>query len=423
MADKGGAEPVVLLPQELHPFVKLVLGDPALQQRLGAEFDVDAFVAAAAAVAADHAIPLDLEVLSSVLRPDPLGLGRFSAAPITLERWPPEGWLPTYSVPSAGPPLFDWLWFGARQLTSSFFEDEARIASALPLNWLLRIRTGLDALIAGAASEPVAPLQGLIFHMSRCGSTLIAQMLGAVPGTIVASEPTPLDAILLWAWRDQLSPAEANPAIRAMVAALGRRRGTAAQRLFIKTDAWHTILLPLLRAAFPEVPWLYLFRDPLEVVVSHQTMPGIQTVAGIMPEALFGIEDGIGMPPLDYTSRVFDAIGRAAIAHRSLGGGLFVEYPDLVRAAPTLIAAHFGLDLNRDDLAAMAATARRDSKAPDFAFEPDSAVKRARASAPAIAAARVLDQTYRQLAGLARQDSDPAATAGFGQLPSVDGGL
>src|SRR5438874_313448 len=37
---------------------------------------------------------------------------------------------------------------------------------------------------------------GLIFHMSRCGSTLVSQMLAALPANIVVSEAPPIDAIV-----------------------------------------------------------------------------------------------------------------------------------------------------------------------------------------------------------------------------------
>ena len=389
--------PVILLPAALHRFVELVLGDPALQARLGAVLEADAFVAEASAVAAEHGVPLDAEVLAGSLRPDPLGMGRFGPAPIELGAWPPQGWLPTRSVPTGGAPAFDWLWFGDRPLSRSFYEDEVRQASALPLNWLLRIRTGMDALLAGAGREPELSLTGLIYHMSRCGSTLLGRMLGAVPENEVTSEPEPLDAVLLWTWREQVPIAEAVPGVRAMVAALSRQRGTGAERLFIKTDAWHTLSLPLLRAAFPDTPWVYLFRDPTEVLVSHQRMAGMQTVAGVMPEALFGIARGNELPPLEYAARALDAIGRGVLGHWDLGGGRAVDYPDVAAAATGRIAAHFGLDLSAAQCDAMRAAAGFDAKNPDRRFVDDRAAKLAEADPTVAKAARFLAETHTRL--------------------------
>ena len=61
-----------------------------------------------------------------------------------------------------------------------------------------------------------------------------------------------------------------------MVSALAQpRRGE--QALFVKLDSWHTLALPLFRRAFPSVPWVFLYRDPVEVPVSQLEAAGIQT--------------------------------------------------------------------------------------------------------------------------------------------------
>ena len=101
------------LPPALHHFVRLALGDPAVQARLGAVIEADAFVAEAVRTAAEHSVPLDPNVLSNALQPDLIGMGRFAAAPIDCDGWPPSGWLPTRSVPSGGAPAFDWLWLAS----------------------------------------------------------------------------------------------------------------------------------------------------------------------------------------------------------------------------------------------------------------------------------------------------------------------
>jgi hypothetical protein len=393
-------DPLLALPPEVAPFVAAVLARPELHARLGAHQIPDDFFAAALTLAGELGVALDATALRAATTPDPLGLGRWGSAPVTLERWPGGDWLPAASVPGTGPSQFDWAWFGDKHLRESFYLDSARRAGALPFNLLCRTRTDLASVIADGPGDAL-PLAGLVFHMSRCGSTLLAQMLGAVPEHLVASEPEPLDAVLLWAWREQVPLAEAVPAVRAIVAALGRRRGTGAERFFVKLDAWHTLSLPLLRAAFPDVPWVYLFREPIEVMVSHQRMAGMQTVAGLMPAALFGIERGPDMSPLEYAARVLDAIGRAALDHWHLGGGLAIDYPDVAEAATGRIAAHFGLALTPAQRAAMRAAAGADAKTPDRSFVDDRAAKRAEADAAVAGAAQLLAGTHARLLDLA----------------------
>lgn len=112
MPDGSETDALLNLPPSLHAAVRLVCARPDLQSRLGAEYEAAAFCAVLRSIADDHAIAIDEPDLQAVLRPDPLGLGRFAAAPITSQTWPGPGWLPARSVPgsSAGglpEPAFD----------------------------------------------------------------------------------------------------------------------------------------------------------------------------------------------------------------------------------------------------------------------------------------------------------------------------
>lgn len=389
------------LPEALHPFVRLVLSDAELQARLGAEIEARAFVTAASEVAAAHGVQLDPALLDAALRPDPLGVGRFGSAPIICTGWPPAGWLPAQSVPSDGAPAFDWLWFGSAPLTLPFFGDHVVRARALPLNSLLRIRTNLAALIAGAEHEASLPLCGLIYHMSRCGSTLLAQQLAALPEVAVTSEAEPLDAVVQWAMLGDAPQAGAQQALGAIVAALGRDRGTGAVRHCIKLDAWHALALPLLRGAFPAVNWVHLYREATEVLVSTLEMPGLHTAPGMLPEAVLGFGFEPGMTLEDYAARALARVGEVVAESWPLGGGMVVAYPDIRAAAAARIAPHFGFLPDASDMAHMAAAGLRDAKVPRQAFVDDTQRKAALVSPAMTAVAeRWLLPVQRQLEAL-----------------------
>jgi hypothetical protein len=390
----------ISLPAELHAFVTLVLDAPHLQQRLAPIAEANAFAAEAIKVADEHAIALDAEILKGVLRPDPLGLGRVSAAPILCTAWPPAGWLPSRSIPMAEAPAFDWLWLGSRALLLPFFEDDICGARAMPFNWLFRIRTSMETVIAGAGGKGELPLQGLIFHMSRCGSTLLAQMLAAVPGNAVSSEPEPLDGVIQWARKKEVAQEIASTAIRAIVAALSRDRRTGALRHFIKLDAGHALALPLIRTAFPYVNWVYLYRSGVEVMVSHMRQPGALTTQGVSSEQLTDLDTDVALPNEEFAARVIARIGKAIIAHFHLGGGMLVAYPDIAGIA---IAEHFGLELDSADKAALRAAASRDAKYPEKEFASDILLKqRAATEAISIAAERWLQPVEQELRRLSR---------------------
>lgn len=375
------------LPPELHQLVSLILAREDLHERLGAEIEAEPFITAAGAIAFENGIAFAEESLRAVLRPDPLGLGRFGPAPIDMTDWPPRGWLPTRSVFMPEGPAFDWLWFGSKALNQPFFEDEVRRASALPLNWLLRIRTGLPALIAGAESHDSLALQGMVFHMSRCGSTLAAQMLGALPGHAVSSEPEPLDAVLRWCAESGAGIDQAKAAVRAMVAALGRDRGHGGTLHFIKLEVWHTLFLPLLRQALPQVNWIYLHRDPVEVLVSLRDMPSHHIIPSVIPPGYFGLSELPELPLDEFAPFVLARLASAVADHWQLGGGLVIDYPQLRMAMPGSVARHFGLSLGAAELAQMERAATRDAKNPDQAFSDDTARKRAVAGPDIVAAA------------------------------------
>jgi len=319
---------------------------------------------------------------------------------VKLDAWPQIGWLPVRAVPGQDGPGFDWAWFGDRPLSEPLFEDSVNRMALRPLSRLFRTRTNLNALIAGAAQEETLVPDGLVFHMSRCGSTLVAQMLAAVPHHIVASEAAPIDAMFQWATQSGVSFDEQVIALRAVVAALGRNRSGSSRRFFLKLDAWNVIGLPLFRAAFPSTPWIFLYRAPEEVMVSHMGMPGVHFAGGVMPGVSTWGADGVFSIEDQGASILARYLG-AAVEHFSVGGGLLVNYADLRPAMESRIPQHFGFDPDPEERAAMAAATRRHSKAPDQTYTDDTERKRA-AVTPEIAAAvrRHLELPYAQIEAL-----------------------
>ncbi len=376
-----------------------IIASSALQARLGNYYDPADFDAELRVIAEELGLDPD-SATSGVPAPDPLGISRFQDAPVTLDTWPQIGWLPVRAVSGQGAPAFDWAWFGDRPLSEPLFEDSVNRMASRPLSRMFRTRTNMAALIAGAQQEETLEPDGIVFHMSRCGSTLVAQMLAAVPHHIVASEAAPIDALVEWAVTSGAPLDQQVAALRALVAALGRNRSGSARRFFLKLDAWSVLALPLFRAAFPSTPWIFLYRKPEEVMVSHIGMPGMHFAAGMVP-ALGSIDPGGVFTIEDQGAAVLARYLDCAVEHASVGGGLLVNYVDLVSAMESVIPQHFGFDPDADELAAMTAATRRNSKVPDQAYADDTERKRA-AVTPAVAAAvkRHLDAPYARIEAL-----------------------
>ncbi|NML06942.1 sulfotransferase [Sphingomonas sp. G-3-2-10] len=364
----------------LDRFRAAVMTDPAIQQHLAGTIDTGIFEQRALDHAATLGIDLTHDALAAAWKPDPLGLASVLSPPPLEPAWPSRGWLPSHVAPEAGFAV-DWTHFAGARLDRPFFGDSIRNARVLPFNRLFRHRTAFDSFVSGADADALAP-SGFIFHMSRCGSTLAAQMLAATPDHIVASEPAPLDTMLQIPLMVEGVPVETQvAAARAMILAYGRNHAGGARRYFIKTDSWHIFALPLLRLAFPDTPWVFLYRDPVEVLVSQARMPGSQVVAGVVPAQLFGIRpEEAELPGEEYTARVLASTCAAAIAHWDRGGGLMVNYHELPQALFTRILPHFGVTIDADTRALMEAASRRDAKDPNATFKQDSAEKQTEAS-------------------------------------------
>jgi hypothetical protein len=358
-----------------------LLADPDLQQRLNRLADTDAFVVAMIAAAAEAGIAITPDEAHAALKSDPLGLWRVSGAAAT-DRAPPAGdWLPVAMVVGGGAFAVDWAHFAGRSLTDPFFEDSLRRTRTLPINRLTRVRTPLATLVESVGENPPVPA-GFVFHLSRCGSTLVSQMLAADPRNIVVSEAAPIDAIVQLAASRADVPIEHRLALlRAMIGALGRNRTGADGHYVVKLDSWHTFALPLFRLAFPETPWVFLYREPVEILVSHSRMPGSQTVPGAMPFDPYGIENAANMLPDEFAARALGRTAAAVVEHIGLGGGLLVDYAELPAAVEARILPHFGIVPDEAARATLAAASARDAKTPTTSFTGDSETKRQEASA------------------------------------------
>ncbi|HEX8955988.1 MAG TPA: hypothetical protein VF798_06930 [Burkholderiaceae bacterium] len=140
---------------------------------------------------------------------------------------------------------------------------------------------------AAGLADPVAPT-AFIFHVSRCGSTLLAQLLGLDPSHIVLSEAPLIDALLRLPMKESL-PGHGHM-VRAAISLLGSRR-FGEQRLFVKLDSWHARYAGLLRELYPDTPFILLTRAPQDVLRSQRAQRGTHAVPGLLEPELFGMEE------------------------------------------------------------------------------------------------------------------------------------
>jgi hypothetical protein len=293
-----------------------------------------------------------------------------------------DEWLPIRAFWRDGGGWVDWCHFGKRRLTEPFFRDSVIGALRVPFNQAFRRESPIEALAEWRAASPGLAPTAFILHASRCGSTLASQMLAALPGHIMVSEPPMLDAVLHAHGHLHGLPREVQVEwVRGMVSALGQpRNGESA--LVIKLDAWNVFDLDVLREAFPATPWIYLYRDPLEIAMSQLRERASYLVPGMVGPVLqlIPLAEALAMPTEEYIARVLGAILEAGHARCADSGGILVHYNELPDILHDRLLDVFAIPDTEQARLQMNAVTRWNAKSPTLEFEADSARKQREAS-------------------------------------------
>jgi hypothetical protein len=294
-----------------------------------------------------------------------------------------SGWLPFRLTWLEGRAVVDWCRGDGGRFHEPFFHDTLARLRRRPFNLLFRRPMPVQDLLDGHDSHSGIEPSGFIFHMSRCGSTLVSRMLAASFRNLVLSEPAPVDDVLRSRYRED-PPAEESRIewLRAMVSALGQPHDALQDRLFIKFDCWSIFELSLIRKAFPAVPAVFLYRNPLEVLVSHRRQPGMQMVPQFTPSRIFGLPDDafveLGLDA--YYARVLESI--LAEAEKAAGRQelALLNYGELPDAVWTSLSSTFRVSWDEREIETMHVASRIDAKNPRQEFREDRARKLAEAS-------------------------------------------
>jgi len=275
-----------------------------------------------------------------------------------LARWTPV------RLDFSGPvPAVDWANLSQERFVEPFFDQTAaRWASGPRASQL--VRTGLDALVA-LDTEPSLEPAGMIFHLSRCGSTLVSRLLGTLPGVVVLAEPSTLNSLLA------LEPGRVDQAalvriVRLLVRALGRRRHGDERQLVLKCTSWNIRHSAVLAAAFPETPRIWVQRDPARVLASLLAEPPGWLRLQNWPQQAkqrFGL-DPAAVPAMTRAAFAAQALGsmlEAAVATDPVGR-LCIDHAQLPDAVWQRVAPHFGLEVDAAAVARMTDEARFYSK-------------------------------------------------------------
>lgn len=264
---------------------------------------------------------------------------------------------------------------------------------------LAEFRSAMRALLdeAGAdQSEADGPFPhpiptGFVFHEARVGSTLVANMLASSKINAVYAESTPPVQVL---GSTALNAEERIRLLQEVFAAMSRVPGR--KHTFYKFQSALSTKPQQLLQAFPNVPWVFLYRHPTEVMASmFQTLSHPDQLSGGGPcvrhrdnpapfvKQLLAVDGKTGLTATKpqfcaaHLAHICKVMHDALEAPNSLG--IPMDYRLLPGVVPAIVREHFKLPLSDSDEARMLDTSTQYSKARGSrggGFESDAEKKR-----------------------------------------------
>lgn len=205
------------------------------------------------------------------------------------------------------------------------------------------IRTRLrDLPHLEAAIGDTTPVSGFIFHMSRCGSTLLGNVLNRSPRQVAINQPGPLqDGFWTYAtdhWsRPSLSAGggaghdEDKRIFQHLVRAILRQRSETCSHGFIKFRSWSVLYVDFIQDAFPDVPCLFMYRRPIEVLASVVQKKNVAEFATQAQKTFLAGDEKYALPDvenLDFMTACYANYFEKALSARP-NQTSFLNYRDL----------------------------------------------------------------------------------------------
>ncbi|MCA1930481.1 hypothetical protein [Rheinheimera sp.] len=252
--------------------------------------------------------------------------------------------------------------------TQSYFSDYVTEVQQSIVASLLKPKTRLKVLLKQRQDIEFSIPAGFIFHLSRCGSTLVSRSIAVSNSCRVIAESGLLTSVL----QDrQLEDEERGIALKLLLALQGKLRDKE-QHLVVKWNAWDLNFLQQIILLYPSVPLVFLTRQPLAILASHQKTAGWHMVPLMAQRRLFelvpDLEEG---SLLHYQQLVLQHLMREILKYAALELALVIDYQQLPQQIEQGILPFFKLCFSDAELREMNLSQQRYSKNPELLFQPD----------------------------------------------------
>jgi hypothetical protein len=259
------------------------------------------------------------------------------------------------------------------------------------------------------------------FHESRCGSTLVANAVAAMDPVKHRSfsEAQPPSAALNNVCGQHFSrctQTQAAQVLRDTLYLMSRSNDPLEERVFFKFQSATTKNLKVFQEAFPEQPWLFVYRDPVQVIMSHikddPKLTGkancLRTKRNPPPEIeAVAAKHGLNDPRSQLSMQEYCAVHLAAITEAAVDSLNDISIPVNYESLPdilytTILPKVMGRPLTKDEIENIQAISQNYSKgvgSKHREFKDDSAAKDKAASLEIrAAAAKFLQPSFERLA-------------------------
>lgn len=270
-------------------------------------------------------------------------------------------WLPAALLREGDEVRLRWMLFDAQPFREPFFHDDInRIKSKFAVNRQRPFVQTAVSTLAPTRMEREPDL--LVFHVSRCGSTLLTQLLGLDEQITTLAEVPLFDELLAL-------PATHDRRTLLRAAAQLLRRGT--EKLVIKCDSWHLLHYDFLRSCFPDTPVVFLYRHPGEVWQSQCKRSGVQAIPGYLhAEQLpgFSLAGNSAIAAGPYFGKLLELFFEKMMQHAADKNVLLLQYSRDALSFVLPAATHAGITPDEKHLQLMKQRAGFNAKNPGEVF-------------------------------------------------------
>lgn len=301
----------------------------------------------------------------------------------SFERWLPVG-LRLNGVGSSAM----WMDFGSKTLSEPFYDQTIRhLRGSTPP--AAERYTSIEEMLQLADSFPSIPPAGIIFHISRCGSTLLTNALRAGGECTTLSEAPIFDCLV----REESFPGcvagiEGNENIRRKLlqATVSLYTSCFSLPVVIKAHTANILHLARLRAVWPSVPFVINIRNPVEVISSNLAMPSDWLRSMLAPYGEHNVFGFSGPETRQMTAEEYCARGLGRFLDAADGqwddGYMVMDYAHIDETAVYKMAGLLKVEMPSTSAARIAAALATYSKDPTGArlFDDDREWKQSQAS-------------------------------------------